>query len=71
MLSNNIGNRKRMIIQILYLQVMQQGTRANFAGEGGGGGGRREEMNKNSFFIISDSFINLFIYCPIFESVSL
>ena len=29
MLGNNIGNRERMRIQILFLQVMQQGTRAN------------------------------------------
>ena len=29
MLFNNIGNRERIKIQILYLQVMQQGTRAN------------------------------------------
>ena len=29
MLFNNIGNRERIKTQILYLQVMQQGTRAN------------------------------------------
>ena len=29
MLANNIGNRERIKILILYLQVMQQGTRAN------------------------------------------
>ena len=29
MLINNIGNRERIKTQILYLQVMQQGTRAN------------------------------------------
>ena len=29
MVFNNVGNRKRLRIQILYPQVMQQGTRAN------------------------------------------
>ena len=41
--------------------------------EGGEGEveGGRQEINKIYFFIIFDSYINSYIYCPIFESFSL
>ena len=57
----------------LVLRSREIQEREGGGGGGGGGGveGGRQEINEIYFFIIFDSYINSYIYCPIFESFSL